>query len=145
MEINCILSKNILSMSINVLVAHKEGGFSLFRLLSGFVSGLFQPVLACYSLFRVVPRFTRDDVTECLTCKFTINRLHEDVVRRWANCITKQDSFHLKMRQVLQNRVTFTTKSVRYYQVWQFLSVQKANERNGDDQYIFAVDSLIHP
>ena len=122
MEINCILSKNILSMSINVLVAHKEGGFSLFRLLSGFVSGLFQPVLACYSLFRVVPRFTRDDVTECLTCKFTINQLHEDVVRRWANCITKQDSYYKVGQFSSQNEVGITKQGNFYHKVGQVLS-----------------------
>ena len=46
------------------LVAHTEGGFSLFHLL-GVVSGTFQTLLACYGLFRAVPLFTSHKVTEC--------------------------------------------------------------------------------
>ena len=45
------------------LVAHQKGGFSLFHLF-GDVSGTFS-LLACYGLFRVVPFFTSNGVTEC--------------------------------------------------------------------------------
>ena len=38
------------------LVAHQEGDFSLFHLF-GVVSDTFQPVLACYGLFCIVPSF----------------------------------------------------------------------------------------
>ena len=56
------------------LIAYKEG-FSLFHLF-GVVSGMFQPIPACYDLFQVIPRFTSNNVTECfLTCKFTTNQL----------------------------------------------------------------------
>ena len=46
------------------LVAHQEGGFSLFDLF-GVVSGMFLRVLASYQLFRVVLFFTSNEVTEC--------------------------------------------------------------------------------
>ena len=46
------------------LIAHTEGGFSLFHFF-GVVSGTFQPLLACYGLFRVAPLFTNHNVTEC--------------------------------------------------------------------------------
>ena len=45
------------------LVAHQEGGFSLFHMLA-IVSSMLQPLLACHGLFRVVPFFTSNDVTE---------------------------------------------------------------------------------
>ena len=57
------LSKTIEYLSMS-LVAHKEGCSSLFHLFE-FVSGTLQPFPACYGLSRVVPLFTRDDVTEC--------------------------------------------------------------------------------
>ena len=59
-----MLSKTIEFLSMS-LVAHKEGGFSLLSLLFGVVSGSFKPVLALYGLFRIVPLFRSDDVTEC--------------------------------------------------------------------------------
>ena len=46
------------------LVAHQKGALSLLHLF-GVVSGKFQPVLASYGLFRVVPFFTSNDATEC--------------------------------------------------------------------------------
>ena len=46
------------------LVAYQEGGFSLFHMFA-IVSGMLQPLLVCYGLFRVVPFFTSNDVTEC--------------------------------------------------------------------------------
>ena len=46
------------------LVAHQDGGFSLFHFF-GVVSGTFQPLLPSYGLFRVVPLFASNDVTEC--------------------------------------------------------------------------------
>ena len=58
-----MLSKTIECLSMS-LAAHKEGGFSLFRLLFEVVSGSFQPVLACYGFFRVVPLFKSDDITK---------------------------------------------------------------------------------
>ena len=48
-----------------LLIARKEGGFSLFHLLFGIVSGLFQLVLAFYGLFRVVPLLISDGLTAC--------------------------------------------------------------------------------
>ena len=47
-----------------LLVAHQEGGFSLFHLF-GVVSGTFRPLVASYGLFRDVPFFTSNDVTDC--------------------------------------------------------------------------------
>ena len=58
-----MLSKAIECLSRS-LVTHKEGGLSLFYLLFGVVSGSFQPALASYGLFRLVPILTSDDVTE---------------------------------------------------------------------------------
>ena len=46
-------------------VVHKEGGFSLFYFLFRVVFDLFQPILACPGLLRVVPPFTSDGVKEC--------------------------------------------------------------------------------
>ena len=51
-----------LSMS---LVAHQEKGFSLFHLFT-VISGTFQPLLASYDFFPVVPFFTSNEVTECI-------------------------------------------------------------------------------
>ena len=73
------------------LVAH-QGGFSLFHLFK-IISVTLKPLLACYSLFRVVPFFTSNDVTECLICKFTINQLHIDF-------ITKDCKRHYKVGQL---------------------------------------------
>ena len=62
-------SKNSKAVSKNTewllmsLVAYQDGGFSLFHLFR-VVSGMFQPLQACYSLFRVVPS-TSNDATEC--------------------------------------------------------------------------------
>ena len=64
MKINYKLSKSIEFLSI-LLIAHKEGGFTLFHLLFGVVSGTFQAILAFYGLFQVVPLLTSDGVTEC--------------------------------------------------------------------------------
>ena len=49
-----------------LLVAHQEGGFSLFHLFR-VASGMFQPLLACYGfgLFRVVSFLISNGVTEC--------------------------------------------------------------------------------
>ena len=55
-----------LSMS---LVTHKEGSFCLSRLPFGVDSGLFQAVIACYSLFGIVSSFISDVVTECFDLK----------------------------------------------------------------------------
>ena len=49
-----------------LLLVHKKGGFSLFRLLFGVILGSFQPILACYDLFHVVALFTSDNVIEYL-------------------------------------------------------------------------------
>ena len=114
MEINCILSKNIHSMSINVLVTHKEGGFSLFCLLFGVVSGLFQPVLACYSLLQVVPRFTRDDVTEC----FDLQIYYKSTSWR---CCYKVGQLYYKVEQLLQSGTVFISNWGRYYKTGQLL------------------------
>ena len=51
---------------INVIGCPPEGDFSLLH-LSGIVSGTFQPLLASYDLFRVIPFFTSNNVTECFT------------------------------------------------------------------------------
>ena len=56
-------------MNINVIGPHQAVGFSLVHLF-GVVSGTFQPPLACYSLFRVVPFFTNNDATECFDLQF---------------------------------------------------------------------------
>ena len=53
-------------MMINVIGCPPEGDFSLLH-LSGIVSGTFQPLLASYDLFRVIPFFTSNNVTECFT------------------------------------------------------------------------------
>ena len=46
------------------LVAHQKGALSLLHLFE-VVSGTFQPLLASYGLFCVVPFFTSNDATEC--------------------------------------------------------------------------------
>ena len=51
---------------INVIGCPPEGDFSLLH-LSGIVSGTFQPLRASYDLFRVIPFFTSNNVTECFT------------------------------------------------------------------------------
>lgn len=53
-------------MMINVIGSPPEGDFSLLH-LSGVISGTFQPLLASYDLFRVIPFFTSNNVTECFT------------------------------------------------------------------------------
>ena len=65
--------KTIKCLSIS-LVAHKVGGFSLFHLLFGVVSGSFQPVLACYGLYRVFPPFTNDGITCFCLANFIYNK-----------------------------------------------------------------------
>ena len=105
-------------------VAHKEGGFSLSRLLFGVVSVLFQSVLACYSFLWFVPLFTSDDVTECFDlqiyykstlCRFSYKlgqALLQSVVAflyyklgkvvlQSSTVITKWDDFYLNVGQVL--------------------------------------------
>ena len=63
------------------LVAHQEGGNSLFHLFE-IVSGMLQHFLACCDLFRVVPFFTSNTSQNVLTCKFTINQLHDDFITK---------------------------------------------------------------
>ena len=88
------------------LFAYKEG-FSLFHLI-GVASGTFQTFLACYGLFPVVPLFTSDEITNILTCNFTINQL----LKRSVRVFIKQDSFF-----ELQSRAIFTTKWGNNYNV----------------------------
>ena len=56
------LSKTTKWLSMS-LVADQGGFFSVHLL--GIVSGMLQPFLGSYGLFRVVPFFTSKDVTEC--------------------------------------------------------------------------------
>ena len=133
------------------LVAHKVGGFSLFHLLFGVVSGSFQPVLACYGLYRVFPPFTNDGIT-CFVLQilsiikrgksyYKVGQLF--CIKKQGKCyykvgqlfcITKAGpvvlqrkvsqggaSFVTKWRQVLQSRATFITMWVRCYNVQQLL------------------------
>ena len=74
---NCY-SKPLLSISVIGLPQTRR----LF-LLFGVVSGLFQPVLVFYVFYRVFSLFTSNNVTEYLTCKFTINHLHADFFKKW--------------------------------------------------------------
>ena len=66
-----MLSKIIECLAMS-LVTHKEGTFSLLRLLFRVKTGSFKPILACYSLFRFVTIFTSDDVTECFDLQMQI-------------------------------------------------------------------------
>ena len=91
-------------------LAYKEKGFSLFHLI-GVVSGTFQTFLACYGLFPVVPLFTSDEITNILTCNFTINQL----LKRSVRVFIKQDSFF-----ELQSGAIFTTKWGNNYKVVQY-------------------------
>ena len=66
-----------LSMS---LVVHK-GGFSLFHLF-GVVSGMLQPLLACYALFRVVPILQRHRLFSLTTLQVQLYLNHRSSHRR---------------------------------------------------------------
>ena len=81
------------------LVDHQEGVFSLFHLF-GVVSGTFQPLLACYDLFRVFPFFTSKGSENDLICKFNMNQLHVDFATK--DCKRHYKVGQLKVGQVLQ-------------------------------------------
>ena len=75
-----MLSKNIEWSSLS-LVAHKEGGTSLFYFLFGVASGSFQPVLAaCYGVFT-----TR--LQNGLISKLTLNQLQVHIMKKWSKLI----------------------------------------------------------
>ena len=80
------------------LVAHQEGGLSLFHLF-GVVSSTFQPPLAI-SLFRVVPFLQTTALQNVLTCKFTMKQLHGDFITK--NYKRHYKVGQLKVVQVLQ-------------------------------------------
>ena len=83
------------------LVADKKGDFSLFRLLFGVVSDLFQPVLACYGC---LPLHCLQETTSqnILTYKVALNQLH--YLRTWLallrsvefQCTTKRGKSYYK-------------------------------------------------
>ena len=73
LKTNYMLSKAIECSLSRSLVVRKGKGFSLFRLLFGVVSGLFHLVRTCYDLFRFVPLFTSDNVTECCDLQIYYN------------------------------------------------------------------------
>ena len=82
------------------LVAHQEGDFSLFYMFE-VVSGTFQPLLACYGLFRVVSFFFQATASHnVLTYKFTMNQLHVDFITK--HCQGHYKVGQLKVGQVLQ-------------------------------------------
>ena len=80
------------------LVASTEAGFSLFHLF-GVVSGLFQPLIACYGLYWVVPLLRATTLQNLLTCKFTINQLHVDFITTECKCCYEVGQ--LKIGQIL--------------------------------------------
>ena len=73
-----MLSKTIECLSMS-LVARKEGGFSLFRLLFEVVSGSFQLVMVSFGSFHFLKATTSQ---KFLVCKFTINQLHADFITK---------------------------------------------------------------
>ena len=65
-----------------LLVAHQEGGFSLFHLF-GNVSDTFQLLLVSNGLFCIVSFFTSNGISQnVLTCKFTMNQFHVDLITK---------------------------------------------------------------
>ena len=82
-----------------LLVAYQEGGFSLFQLF-GVVPGTFQPLLACYSLFLSFTFLQATTSQNVLTCKFTMNQLHVDFIKK--DCKRHYKVKQLKVGQVLQ-------------------------------------------
>ena len=63
------------------LVAHTEGGLSLFHFL-GVVSGMFQTLLACYGMFGPFHFLQATKSQNVLACKFTTNLLHIDFLTK---------------------------------------------------------------
>ena len=91
-------------MSINVMGRPQERKISLFRLFR-VISGLFQPVLGGYSLFRAVLPFTSEDATEYFdvqidykstSCRSYYSRRRE----KEESIIIKWDSFVISEKQL---------------------------------------------
>lgn len=72
-----MLSKTIECLPM-ALIAHKEEGFSLFRLLFAVGSGSLQPVLTCYGCSGLFHYLLATTSQNDMTSKFTINQLHVD-------------------------------------------------------------------
>ena len=112
------------------LVAHTEGGFSLFHLL-GVVSGTFQTLLACYGLFWAVPLFTSHKVTICFDLqiyyKSTLCRFYYKGVQAllWSGTASSSAGIikwgrYYKAGQLLLQSGAFITKVVQHRrQLWQ--------------------------
>ena len=66
-------------MYIHVIDGQPKRMMLFFVLL---VSGLFQPVLACYGLFHITTLLTNDNITEHLPGKFAIKQLHVDFITK---------------------------------------------------------------
>ena len=106
------------------LVAHTEGGFSLFHLL-GVVSGTFETLLAWYGLFRAVPLFTSHKVTECFdlqiyykstSCRFYYKGVQASLWNgtAWSSAgIIKWGRYYKAGELLLQSRAIIT-KVVQY-------------------------------
>ena len=104
---------------------------SLFRV----VSGSFQPVVACHSLFWVIPLSTSDGFTENFDLKFYYKSTSRftnsgsfDVFQRRASVIAKWGSFfvytakrgkYCKIGQVLQGGAIFIAKWGKFYKAGQ--------------------------
>ena len=121
-----MISKTIKFLSVSLL-SHKEGGFFLILMPSEVVSGPFQTTLASYSLFRVVPLFRSNDVTECFdlnfyfketSCRFLLQSgaalMH--ILQSRTIIIAKRDSLF-----VLQSRRSGITEQGTYYKLEQIV------------------------
>ena len=130
-----MIAKTIKFLSISLL-SHKERGFFLILMPSEIVSGSFQPALAPYSLFRVVPYFRSNDVTECFdlnfyfkatSCRFLLQSgaalMH--ILQSRRSIIAKRDSFF-----VLQSGTSGITKQGTYYKLEQIV-IQNAEAATG--------------
>ena len=89
------------------LVVHQEGVFSLLHFF-GVIFGLFQPLLSCFGLFRVVPFFTSKTPESDFIYKFNINQLDVDFITE--DCKRHYKMGQLKVGYVLQIGITFIQK-----------------------------------
>ena len=89
------------------LVVHQEGIFFLLDFF-GVVFGLFQPFLACFGLFRVVPFLTSKTPESDFICKFNMNQLDVDFITE--DCKRHYKMGQLKVGYVLQIGTTFIQK-----------------------------------
>ena len=98
-----MIAKTIKFLSISLL-SHKERGFFLILMPSEIVSGSFQPALAPYSLFRVVPYFRSNDVTECFDLNFYFKANScRFLLQSGTSGITKQGTYYKLEQIVIQN------------------------------------------